>query len=52
LDRSSFATPRQANPDLPPNLEKIILKCLEREPDKRYPFLSVLVRDLKAALYV
>jgi serine/threonine protein kinase len=52
LDRSSFIEPRQLNPDLPANLEKVVLKCLEREPDKRYPFLSVLVRDLQAALYV
>ncbi len=52
VDRSSFVEPRQLNPDLPANLEKVVLKCLEREPDKRYPFLSVLVRDLQAALYV
>ena len=52
LDRSSFIEPRQLNPDLPANLEKVVLKCLEREPDKRYPFLSVLVRDLQSALYV
>ena len=44
--------PFQLNPDLPANLEKVVLKCLEREPDKRYPFLSVLVRDLQSALYV
>jgi eukaryotic-like serine/threonine-protein kinase len=52
LDRSNFALPRQYNPQLPEDLEKTILKCLEHEPDKRYPFMSVLVRDLKAALYV
>ena len=52
LDRNGFVEPRQLNPDLPANLEKVVLKCLEREPDKRYPFLSVLVRDLQAALYV
>ena len=52
LDRSSFIPPREHNPDLPANLEKVVLKCLERQPDKRYPFLSVLVRDLQAALYV
>ena len=46
VDHSSFVEPRQLNPDLPANLEKVVLKCLEREPDKRYPFLSVLVRDL------
>lgn len=51
-DRSNFLTPRQLNGDIPVGLEKAILKCIEREPDKRYPFLSVLVRDLKNALYV
>jgi len=52
MNRSDFLSPRQLNPDLPPVLEKVILKCLETEPNRRYPFLSVLVRDLKAALYV
>jgi serine/threonine-protein kinase len=52
MDRSGFMTPRQANPELPADLEKIVLKCLETDPNKRYPFLSVLTRDLKAALYV
>ncbi len=51
-ERTDFKTPRQLNADIPVALEKAILKCIEREPDKRYPFLSVLVRDLKAALYV
>ena len=51
-DRSDFKTPRQLNPDIPVGLEKAILKCIELEPDKRYLFLSVLVRDLKAALYL
>jgi serine/threonine-protein kinase len=52
LDRSSFAPPRQFNPDLPPNLERVIMKCLAHELDKRYPFMSVLVHELKTALYV
>lgn len=52
LDRSGFKTPREINPDIPVAMEKIILKCLEQNPEKRYPFTSVLVRDLQAALYV
>ena len=52
LDRSGFIPPRNLNGDIPPNLEKIILKCIETQPGKRYPFLSVLARDLKAALYL
>jgi serine/threonine protein kinase len=52
LDRSEFVVPSQYNHDLPANLEKVVLKCLEREPDRRYPFIGVMVRELQAALYV
>jgi eukaryotic-like serine/threonine-protein kinase len=52
LDRSSFMSPRQHNPELPANLETVIVKCLENEPDKRYPFMSVMARELRSALYV
>ncbi len=53
LDRSlDFQAPRQINPDIPLAVERVILKCLEREPPKRYPFMSVVVRDLQAGLYV
>ena len=48
----SHTYPRELNPDIPAALEKAVLKCLERDPDKRYPYMSVLVRDLQAALYV
>lgn len=52
-DRSgAFAQPRELNPDIPPALEKIILKCIENDPDKRYPIMSTLVHDLKTVLYV
>lgn len=52
LDRADFFSPRQLNPDIPFALEKIILKCLETPPDDRYPYMSVVVRDLQKALYV
>jgi serine/threonine-protein kinase len=53
LDRTlEFIDPRELNPDIPAALEKVILKCLERDPDKRYPYMSVLARDLQSALYV
>ena len=52
LDRTGFASPRQLNPDLPPALEKTIVKALETDPDRRHPIVSVLVLELKAALYV
>jgi eukaryotic-like serine/threonine-protein kinase len=52
LDRSEFQTLRDLNPDIPAALEKVVLKCLETDMEKRYPFTSVLVRDLQATLYV
>jgi serine/threonine-protein kinase len=52
LDHSNPVTPREHNADIPVALEKVILKCLARDPDKRYPFMSVLLRDLQNALYV
>jgi len=52
VDRSEFVAPRQYNPDLPVALEKIVVRCLEREPERRYPFIGLMVRELKTALYV
>lgn len=52
LDRADFIKPREHNPGIPARLEQIILKCLETLPDQRYPYMSVIARDLKAALYV
>lgn len=52
LDRSNFQAPRQINAEIPPGMEKILLKCLERDPDKRYSIASLLVRDLESVLYV
>lgn len=53
LDKNTPITPpRDLNPDIPFALEKTILKCLERDMEKRYPYMSVLVRDLQTALYV
>jgi len=43
---------RQLNPDVPIALEKVVMKCIERDPDKRYPFCGVMLRDLQNALYV
>jgi eukaryotic-like serine/threonine-protein kinase len=52
VDRSDFLTPRQINADIPEALEKIILRCIETNPDQRYPFMGVMERELEAALYV
>lgn len=48
----NLAPPRALNPEIPAAMEKIILKCLKIDLNERYPFMSVVVRDLQAALYV
>jgi len=52
LEPAGPIPPSEHNPDIPATLERIILKCLARDPDRRHPFVSVLVRELQAALYV
>jgi len=43
---------RDHNPDVPASLEKVVMKCLERDPDRRYPFSGVMLRELQGALYI
>jgi serine/threonine-protein kinase len=52
LNRANFFSPRALNPDMPVSLEKVIIKCLEPDPDRRYPFMGVMARELRTALYV
>jgi serine/threonine-protein kinase len=52
MDPGGPIPPRQHNPDIPPALEKVILKCIDRDPERRYPFSGVMLRDLQNALYV
>ena len=52
-DRTQFfANPRDLNPSIPEDLEKIILKCIEFEASDRYPHITYLVADLRKTLYV
>lgn len=44
--------PRDFNDDIPIAVERIILKCLERDQDKRIPNAHVLVTQMQQALYV
>jgi serine/threonine protein kinase len=38
--------PRTLNPKLPPELEAIILRCLEKQPDRRYQSVGEILKDL------
>lgn len=38
--------PRSLNPDLPPELETIILRAMEKDPDKRYQSVQQMVQAL------
>jgi tetratricopeptide (TPR) repeat protein/predicted Ser/Thr protein kinase len=44
------APPRQLAPSLPVDLESVVLKCLEKEPARRYPTARALAEDLQRTL--
>lgn len=42
--------PRTMNPDVSPSLARIILKCTEKRPERRYPNAAAVISDLRRAL--
>ena len=45
--QSAFAPPRSINPSVPPLLDRIVCRCLEKSPERRYPSVSLILRDLQ-----
>ncbi len=41
--------PRQANPEVPESLERVILKAMAKNPDDRYQHVGEMLNDLKRA---
>jgi serine/threonine protein kinase len=41
--------PREINPQLPESIEKIILKCLKKNPEERYQSAVEIINDFKKA---
>jgi serine/threonine protein kinase len=39
-------SPRSLNPALPVEVEQVILRCLEKDPDRRYARVEALLGDL------
>ncbi len=46
LARDPVEPPSRHRPDLPPDLERVVLRCLSKSPADRYPDADALDRDL------
>jgi WD40 repeat protein/serine/threonine protein kinase len=44
------APPRRLNPAVPPDLETVVLKAIDRDPARRYPTAAALADDLRRFL--
>ncbi len=44
------ATPRSVRPQIHPDLETICLRCLEKRPERRYPSMEEVAKDLERYL--
>jgi serine/threonine protein kinase len=47
---SQLPLPSKVNPDIPPQVEAVLLKALEKDPDDRYDSAIILVRDFWKAI--
>jgi serine/threonine protein kinase len=45
LPQGRFEEPRELNPDIPHWLNRMVLRCLHRQPERRYPDVDTLFRD-------
>ncbi len=50
IRESKYVPPREMNSAIPPALERIVRKCLQKNPDKRYEGVKNLIVDLEHTL--
>ena len=48
--QEEIVAPSAYAPNLPISMEKIILKCTQKNPDRRYEYMTALLADLRKAL--
>jgi len=48
--QEEMESPRTYAPELPVSMEKIILKCTQKSPDRRYDNITALLSDLRKSL--
>ncbi len=48
--QEDLPTPVEFNEDIPISVEKIVMKCCQKSPDRRYQNAAELIRDLKRSL--
>ena len=48
--QEDLPSPKQFNSEIPISVEKIVLKCCQKSPDRRYQTASELIVDLKRSL--
>ena len=46
--REMAPAPSAHNPDVPASLDRVVLKCLAKDPEARYPSMDALADDLQA----
>lgn len=47
INNVPFPKPREINDNIPKNIEMVILKALERNPEERYQSVDELIKDIK-----
>lgn len=48
--QDEMPSPREFVPEIPVSVERIVLKCTQKSPDRRYQNMGDMIRDLKRSL--